>query len=80
MITNNDTIPLMLAVDIAFLGYSGFEPEFAELVRQGKADRAAWLGLFQAMEYLAREGRFLPRCIDDTLNRLGLTRHDVGIP
>ena len=80
LITNNDTIPLMLAVDIAFLGYSGFEPEFAELIRQGKADRDAWLGLFQAMEYLAREGRFLPGCIDDTLNRLGLTRHDVGIP
>lgn len=80
LVTNNDTIPLMLAVDMSFLGYSGFEPEFAELVRQGKADRDAWLTLFQATEYLARRGRFLPGCIDDTLNRLGLTRYDVGIP
>jgi len=80
LITNNDTIPLMLAVDVCFLGYSGFEPEFAELVRQGKADRGFWLNLFQAMEYLTHQGRFLPRCIDDTLGRLNLTRQDVGIP
>jgi hypothetical protein len=34
--TNNDTIPVMLAVDYCVLGYSGFEPEFAELVRAAK--------------------------------------------
>ena len=80
LITNNDTIPLMLAVDICFLGYSGFEPEFAELVRQGKAERDTWLNFFRAVEYLTHQGRFLPQCIDDTLIRLKLTRDDVGIP
>jgi len=80
LITNNDTIPVMVAVDICFLGYSGFEPEFAELVRLGKADRTIWLNVFEAAEYLTKNGNFLPRCIDDTLTRLDLTRSDVGIP
>jgi len=80
IITNNDTIPVMLAVDSAVMGYSGFEPEFAELVRHGRADRNFWLNVFESLEYLTKHGRFLPRCIDDTLGRLGLTRSEVGIP
>ena len=80
LITNNDTIPVMVAVDIAKMGYCGFEPEFAELVRQGKADRATWLAVFEAAEALVGEGRFLPHCIADTLTRLDLTEADVGIP
>jgi hypothetical protein len=80
IITNNDTIPVMLALDVARMGYSGFEPEFAELVRDGRAERDYWLNFFEALEYLTKHGRFLPRCIDDTLTRLCLTRSDVGIP
>ncbi len=78
--TNNDTIPLMLAVDSIRMGYSGFEPEFAELVRRGKAERQIWLPVFQALEYLSAKGRFLPKCLADTLDRLGLTAQEVGIP
>jgi hypothetical protein len=80
IITNNDTIPVMLAVDSSVMGYSGFEPEFAELVRDGRADRDFWLNVFESLEHLTKHGRFLPRCIDDTLSRLGLSRNDVGIP
>ncbi len=77
--TNNDTIPVMLAVDTQNLGYSSFEPEFANLVRQGKADRATWLAIFEAIEYLASRGEFLPKCVNDTLTRLGLKPKDVGL-
>lgn len=80
LITNNDTIPVMLAVDINYLGYSGFEPEFASLVRKGEAPREVYLNMFQAAEFLARRGELMPRCVDDTLGRLGLSRRDVGIP
>lgn len=79
VITNNDTIPVMLAVDFGFLGTSSFEPEFASLVRKGKAPREIWLSVFEAAEYLAAKGQLLPQCVDDTLGRLGLTRKDVGI-
>ncbi|MDC0666194.1 hypothetical protein [Nannocystis radixulma] len=79
IITNNDLIPIMLALDVAVLGYSGFEPEFAQLVRTGKADRAMWLGVFEALEYLARRGEFLPNCIASTLGRLELSVADIGL-
>jgi len=78
--TNNDTIPVMLAVDSCRLGYSGFEPEFAELVRAGKADRAFWLAVFESLEYLCRRGQFMPRSIAETLQRLGLSHAEVGLP
>lgn len=80
VMTNNDTIPVMLAVDSAVLGYSGFEPEFASLVRKGKAPREVWLNVFEAVEHLARRGQLLPLCVADTLGRLGLSPKDVGIP
>lgn len=80
LITNNDTIPVMLAVDSVNLGYSSFEPEFAKLVREGQADRGMWLAMFQSIEYLAREGRFLPQCVGDTLSRLSLKPADLGLP
>ncbi len=79
LITNNDTIPVMLAVDYTNLGYSSFEPEFAQLIRDGKADRNMWLALFQAIEYQTQRGEFLPRCISDTLQRLDLEPSDVGL-
>lgn len=78
--TNNDTIPVMLAVDSCALGYSGFEPEFAELVRSGKADRGFWLSVFQALEYLSKRGEFMPQSVAETLGRLGLTHAQVGLP
>jgi hypothetical protein len=78
--TNNDTIPVMLAVDVNRMGYSGFEPEFAELIRTGRSSREMWLPLFESLEHLGRQGKFLPKCVDDTLSRLTLTRQDVGIP
>lgn len=80
LITNNDTIPVMLAVDSANLGYSSFEPEFAQLVREGRADRRIWLAMFEAIEYLVKHGQFLPQCISDTLHRLDLEPQDVGLP
>jgi hypothetical protein len=78
--TNNDLIPVMLAVDIIRLGYSAFEPEFAELVRANKADRQFWLAMFQALEFLVPRSEFMPQCISETLRRLGLTHGELGIP
>jgi hypothetical protein len=78
--TNNDTIPVMLAVDYGVLGYSSFEPEFAELVRRGKADRDFWLFFFQSIDYLSRRGEFMPASIAETLGKLNLTHSELNIP
>lgn len=80
LVTNNHTIPVMLAVDYAKMGYSGFEPEFASMIRERKSERGVWLNLFQAIEFLTNQGKFLPRSIASTLERLGLCDGDVGIP
>jgi len=78
--SNSDLIPVNLAVDNSFLGYSGYEPEFAQLIRGKKADKNIWLSLFESVEYLGARGLLLPGCIAETLTRLGLTHADVGLP
>ncbi|MFZ1982782.1 MAG: hypothetical protein WAU91_00115 [Desulfatitalea sp.] len=79
LITNHQLIPLMGIVDMVTFGYSSFEPEFAGMVRQGKADRKHWLYSFETLEYAAKTGRFLGAAVDEALARLSLTRQDVGI-
>ncbi|MCG8422530.1 MAG: hypothetical protein MJE77_31835 [Proteobacteria bacterium] len=80
LITNNTLIPLMVCIDITRLGYCGFEPEFALLIRDGKADRTLWRNLFDAAAHLAEKGQFLPKCVDDVLAQLDLSRDQLGIP
>ena len=79
LVTNNTLIPLMGIVDMISLGYSSFEPEFARMVRNGKADRRDWLYTFETLEYAARTGRLLGRAVDEVLERLSLNRPDLGI-
>ncbi len=80
LVTNNALIPLMLCVDYARLGYCGFEPEFALLVREGRANRQQWCNTFDAAAHLASTGDLLPLSVDYVLDRLDLRREDVGIP
>jgi hypothetical protein len=79
LITNHQLIPLMGIVDMLTFGYSSFEPEFAGMVRAGKADRRHWLYAFETLEYSAKTGRFLGAAVDEALARLSLTRAQVGI-
>jgi hypothetical protein len=79
LVTNNELIPVIGMVDMAQFGYSSFEPEFAKMVAEGKADRTFWLNVFEMLEYSAKTGRFISRTVDDTLGKLGLTREQVGI-
>ena len=79
-VTNNDLIFVNIAADVMDRGYSGFEPGFAHMIRQGKADREHWLHIFEAAEYLTRKGQFLSECIDDSLAKLRLSRKDLRLP
>lgn len=79
LITNHRLIPLMGIVDMIQFGYSSFEPEFARMVREGKADRNHWLHSFETLEYSAKTGKFLGAAIDEALQRLSLRREDVGL-
>jgi len=79
MITNSSLIPLMGVVDVKRLGFSSFEPEFARMVREGRADKTEWLYTFELLEYAANTGKFLGDSVKTPLKRLGLTLKELGI-
>lgn len=56
--TNSQLIILMAILDTKNLGYSSFEPEFASLIRQGKADRQYWINMFDFLKWATDRGYF----------------------
>lgn len=80
LLTNNQLIPTMAIVDMIKFGYSSFEPEFCQMVREGKADGKFWRNVFELSEYSAKTGRFISQSVDQCLERLSLTREELGIP
>jgi hypothetical protein len=69
--TNSALVLPMGVVDMLTLGYSSFEPEFAQLAREGKTDRRLWRGIFESLEHGVRSGRLVAEA-DRVLERLGL--------
>lgn len=78
--TNHQLLPLMGAVDIARFGYSSYEPEFANLIRAGGADRKFWQAIFEMQEYAMKTNTFVKGSVDAALKRLSLTRKDLSLP
>lgn len=74
--SNSELILAMSVIDILNLGYCSFEPEFAQLVREGKTDRKTWLHLFELLEYGASRGYF-KKDLSKILERLNLSLSDV---
>lgn len=77
--TNSKLIPLENVVDISHLGYSSWEPEFTRMIRDGRADRRFWRNVFELVEYASKTGTFISGSVDSMLDRLHLSREDVGI-
>lgn len=77
--TNNNLIPLMVCIDYKRNNFCSFEPEFALLVREGRADRDFWMNIFDAAAYLSDKDKFLERSVDDVIASLDLTRSEVGL-
>jgi hypothetical protein len=79
LLTNNTIIPMMIVVDYLRLGYASFEPEFAQLVREGKSSRTFWRNVFEMLEYSARTGWMLEKELDKIARSLELSRAEVGL-
>lgn len=79
LVTNNRLIPVMGVVDIARQGYSSFEPEFAQMIRDGKSTRELWLPIFELLEYAGKTGFLVARQVDQTLKDLDLTRKELNL-
>lgn len=76
IVSNSSLILAMSVIDVLNNGYCSFEPEFAQLVREGKTDRKTWLHLFELLEFGTRKG-FLTKDLRESLNKLNLSLTDV---
>lgn len=74
--TNSALVTPMSVIDVLNLGYCSFEPEFSQLVREGKTDPWLWRNIFELLEYGVRTGR-LVRDADEILSRLQLTVGEI---
>lgn len=63
-------------IDILNNGYSSFEPEFAQLIREKKADRKMWLYVFELLEFASRKG-LLNKDLNICLAKLNLKISDI---
>ena len=79
LLTNNAFIPLIAISEVANFGFNSFEIEFSRLIREGRIPQKYWQNLFEMVEYSARTGRFLSKSSLEVLERLGLSRQDVGL-
>lgn len=74
--TNSTLILPMLILDIKHHGHTSFEKEFAQLIREGKADRKTWLYPFELLEFLVTRG-FMDRDLKRSLKTLDLTPKEL---
>jgi len=73
----NSLWPLMGAVDIIHLGYSGYEFDFAEQIRSGRVDKKYWQSILEMQEYAVKRKRFLNKSIERMLQRLFVTPEEL---
>lgn len=74
--TNSKLVLLMGIVDVKNLGYSSFEPEFASLVRQGKADRQYWVNMFDFLTWMV-DHKVFDLSANFTLSKFKLKLKDI---
>lgn len=76
IVSNNQLITTMSAIDVLNNGYCSFEPEFAQMIRDGKTDRKVWLHIFELLEFATTRG-YLNKEINTTLAKLNLSLSDI---
>lgn len=79
ILTNNQVLGVMTAIDIKTIGYCSFEPEFAEMIRFKENDPVYWRNVFELVELAAKQKILLNKIISKVLGKLGLTTEQVGL-
>ncbi|APZ42971.1 hypothetical protein [Acidihalobacter ferrooxydans] len=79
LLTNNAFIPVIALSEVAHFGFNSFEVEFSRLIREGRIEPGYWRNLFEMVEYSARTGRFVGRGTLEVLERLKMSRQDIGL-
>jgi hypothetical protein len=79
ILTNNQVLSVMTAIDIKTIGYCSFEPEFSEMIRFRENDPVYWRNVFELVELAVKRKFLLGRTISKVLTKLGLSARDVGL-
>ncbi len=70
---------LLMYSDLKHFGYNPYAPEFATLIREGKAKRSEWRVMAPLVDLMIRKRWFLGRHITEHLKWLGLDSADLQI-
>jgi hypothetical protein len=70
---------LLMYSDLQNLGYNPYAPEFAALIRQGKANRRYWRIMQPVVNFMIRHKVLLGRNVRRSMNWLGLEPADLRI-
>lgn len=79
ILTNNQVLAVMTAIDIRTIGYCSFEPEFSEMIRYRENDPVYWRNVFELVELAVKRKFLLQKVIGKVLKKLDLTEKDVGL-
>ena len=79
ILTNNQVLAVMTAIDIHTIGYCSFEPEFSEMIRNRENDPIYWRNVFELVELASRKRFLLEKIIEKILFKLELTEKDLGL-
>ncbi len=79
ILTNNQVLFIMTAIDMRTIGYSSFEPEFAEMISFRENDRVYWRNTFEMAEFSSSYMFLLHPVLSKVLKKLGMTYKDVGL-
>lgn len=80
ILTNNQVLGVMTALDIKNIGYCSFEPEFSEMIRFRENDPVYWRNVFELVELAVKKQFLLNQICDKVLAKLDLSTKDVGLP
>jgi hypothetical protein len=70
---------LLMYSDLKHLGYNPYSPEFASLIREGKANRAFWRFGQPAVNFMIRHKLLLGKNVKTSFEWLGLKEDDLRI-
>ncbi|MCB9025720.1 MAG: hypothetical protein H6625_05350 [Bdellovibrionaceae bacterium] len=79
IITNNQVLAVMTAIDIKTIGYCSFEPEFSEMIRCRENDPVYWRNVFELVEFAVKRKFLLETIIAKVLKKLDLTAKEIRL-
>lgn len=79
ILTNNQVLAVMTAIDIKTIGYCSFEPEFSEMIRYRENDPIYWRNVFELVELAVKRRFLLEKIISKVLAKLDLEPEQVGL-